>query len=117
MSIHESLEVHAEDLRTDEPGVRVKVHPGLCEGWGNCHRFAPNIYPLDEDGKIDLRLLEVPAELAYEATLGAGACPEEAITVIGPPFHHWAERRWRERGFDEPDAIERDPAEPDAVER
>ena len=25
-------------------GVRVRVHPGLCEGWGNCHRFAPAVY-------------------------------------------------------------------------
>lgn len=81
----------------DEPGVRIKIHPGLCEGWGNCHRFAPQIYPLDTEGKIDLHLLDVPAEYAYEATLGAGACPEEAITVIGAPFHHWAERRWREQ--------------------
>jgi hypothetical protein len=22
-------------------GVRIRVHPGLCEGWGNCHRFGP----------------------------------------------------------------------------
>ena len=78
---------------TAEPGVRVKTHPALCAGWGNCHRFAPDVYPLDADGHVDVHLLDVPAELAYDAWLGAGACPEQAITVIGRPFRHWADRR------------------------
>ena len=68
----------------DEPPetVRIKAHPGLCVGWGNCHRFAPEVYPLDADGKVDVHLLEVPAELADAARLGADACPARAITVI-----------------------------------
>jgi ferredoxin len=80
----------------EEVAVRVRVHPGLCVGWGNCHRFAPSVYPLDEDGKVDLHLLAVPPELAYEAWLGAGACPEQAISVSGGSFRYWAERRERE---------------------
>ena len=63
-------------------GVRVRTHPGLCLGFGNCHRWAPNVYPLDEDGKVDVHLLDVPPELAAEARLGAQVCPELAITVI-----------------------------------
>ena len=35
-------------------GVRVRVHPALCEGWGNCHRFAAAVYPLGADGYLDL---------------------------------------------------------------
>lgn len=31
-------------------GVTVRVHPGLCEGWGLCHRFGGSIYPLDVEG-------------------------------------------------------------------
>ena len=69
----------------DTEGVRVRVHPGLCEGWGNCHRFAPDVYPLDEEGHIGIHLLDVPAEQAPQARLGAIACPEHAISVIGPP--------------------------------
>jgi ferredoxin len=65
-------------------GVRVRAHPGLCEGWGNCHRFAPSVYPLDDDGHIGVHLLEVPAELANDAFVGASACPAQAITVIRP---------------------------------
>jgi ferredoxin len=63
-------------------GVKVRTHPGLCEGWGNCHRFAPEVYPLDAEGYIDVHLLDVPAELAAAARNGALACPERAITVI-----------------------------------
>ena len=65
-----------------EPGVRVRAHQSLCLGYGNCHRFAPNVYPLDEEGKVDLHLLEVPPELAHQARQGAWACPERAITLI-----------------------------------
>ena len=65
-----------------EVGVRIKAHPGLCLGWGECHRWAPEVYPLDADGRIDIHLLDVPAELAEAARWGAAACPEQAITVI-----------------------------------
>lgn len=62
--------------------MRVRVHPGLCEGWGNCHRWAPDVYPLDEEGLIDLHVVEVPPELAYDAWMGAQACPAGVITVV-----------------------------------
>ena len=76
----------ADPSATEVPvGVRVRAHPGLCEGWGNCHRFAPSVYFLDDDGYIGLHLLEVPAELARDAIRGAGSCPQQAITVIQGP--------------------------------
>ncbi len=61
----------------------VKVHPGLCEGWGNCHRWAPEVYPLDEEGCIDLHVVEVPPELAEQAWLGAQSCPAGVISIVG----------------------------------
>lgn len=37
--------------QVDHPDVvLVRAHPGLCEGWGNCHRFAAAVYPLDAEG-------------------------------------------------------------------
>lgn len=68
-------------------GVKVRVHPGLCEGWGNCHRWSPQVYPLDEEGYIAIHMLEVPPELSRLAWRGADACPAQAISVIGerPP--------------------------------
>jgi ferredoxin len=73
--------------------LRVRVHPALCEGWGNCHRWAPEVYPLDDDGMIDVHLLEVPPELAETAWMGAQACPAGVISIVdvkptfGAPTH------------------------------
>lgn len=66
--------------------IQVRVSPGVCEGWGQCHRWAPDVYPLDEDGCVDVHLMEVPSELAEQATWGASACPVRAITIVGPPW-------------------------------
>lgn len=64
-------------------GVRVRVHPGVCEGWGLCHRFGGGaIYPLDAEGYLDVHLLEVPPELADAARLGASVCPARAISIL-----------------------------------
>jgi ferredoxin len=47
-----------------------------------CRRFAPAIYQLDDEGYLDLHLLEVPPELEAAAVLGAQACPAQAISVL-----------------------------------
>jgi len=62
--------------------VRIKVHPGLCMGWGQCWRWGPEVYALDDEGYLDLIVVEIPPELEEAARLGAEACPEHAITVI-----------------------------------
>lgn len=79
-------------------GVKVRTHPGLCVGIGNCHRWAPEVYPLDDDGHVAVHLLAVPAEFALDAWMGATVCPERAITVIGAPEEYWIRRRETERG-------------------
>jgi len=61
----------------------VRAHPGLCEGWGECHRWGPNVYPLDDEGRIDVHVLEVPPELAREAWIAAQACPARVISIVG----------------------------------
>jgi len=68
------------DGRTES--LLVRVHPALCEGWGNCHRWAPEVYPLDDDGMIDIHLLEVPPQLAEAAWMGAQACPAGVISIV-----------------------------------
>ena len=79
------------------PPVGVKVHPGLCRGWGECHRWAPLLYPLDADGHVDVHVMDVPSEHADDAWWGASACPERAITVVGPPEAFWFDRLRRRR--------------------
>lgn len=76
--------LYGRSLRTPDVGVKVRTHPALCNGVGNCHRWAPDVYPLDADGCVDIHLLDVPAELASQARLGAEVCPERAITIIEP---------------------------------
>lgn len=68
------------DGRTES--LLVRAHPGLCEGWGNCHRWAPAAYPLDEEGVIDVHRLEVPPEHAVSAWMGAQACPAGVIQIV-----------------------------------
>jgi len=86
---------HASEQPGEEVshGVRVKAHPGLCMGYGNCHRFAADVYSLDDGGEIAIHLLEVPEHLAEQAWVGASVCPERAITVIGEPEEHWIAMR------------------------
>lgn len=84
----------AEEAPSDDAGpMQIRVSHGACEGRGECNRWAPEVFPLDEDGCVDIHLMEVPSGLAERATWGAGVCPERAITVIGPPLDFWIERR------------------------
>ncbi len=62
--------------------MKIKAHPGLCQGHGLCRRFAPSVYQLDADGYLDLHVVEVPPELEAAAELGAAACPAGVITII-----------------------------------
>ncbi|MGB8858019.1 MAG: ferredoxin [Ilumatobacteraceae bacterium] len=62
--------------------VRVRTHPSLCNGWGQCARWAPDVYTLDADGYIDVHVVDVPPEHAESAELGAIACPERAISIL-----------------------------------
>ena len=80
----------ADDGRIDESDepVRIRASQSLCEGWGNCRRWAPEVYFLDDEGEIGFQFLEVPHELIDAAWLGADACPAQAIQVLGkrPPW-------------------------------
>ena len=62
--------------------MRVEVDPAICEGHGECHAVAPDVYDLDDDGYCVIRHPEVPPELESEAATGAMACPVQAIKVI-----------------------------------
>lgn len=68
----------------DDPpaGIRLRAYPSLCQGWGQCHRWAPDVYPLDDEGRIDMHVLDVPPHRLSDATLGAFACPERAISIV-----------------------------------
>ncbi|WP_073257161.1 ferredoxin [Cryptosporangium aurantiacum] len=62
--------------------MRILVRNDLCQGHAQCNAQAPEIYPLDADGFIDVPT-DTPVLPGQEAAarLGAGACPERALQV------------------------------------
>ena len=61
--------------------MKVRVDPELCVGHGRCYELAPEVFAEDERGHCRVPRPNVPRELEAKARLGAGACPESAISV------------------------------------
>ncbi len=64
--------------------MRLKIDEVLCSGHGRCWKYAPDVFPIDDDGFNLLRgsIIEIPADQEEAATKGMKACPERAITMI-----------------------------------
>lgn len=64
--------------------MRLKIDGTLCSGHGRCWKYAPDVFPLDDEGYNALRgsEIEVPADQVEAATMGMKACPERAISRI-----------------------------------
>ena len=64
--------------------MKIKIDGELCTGHGRCWVVAKEFYQLDDNGYNADRgkTLSVPAGLEATARLGAGKCPERAITII-----------------------------------
>ena len=62
--------------------MKIRVDTDVCVGHGRCQEFAPEVYDEDERGHCLIRLEEVPPALQEKARLGAGNCPEKAITIL-----------------------------------
>jgi len=62
--------------------MKLRVDTSLCSGQARCWATAPGIYQLDDNGyNVSEGRELVPSEFA-EASRGALACPEGAITVL-----------------------------------
>jgi ferredoxin len=73
------IDLLADSADGEARPVLVRVSPGLCEGWGECRKAAPDVYHLDADGRVEHHRFEVPTELAAAARRGARLCPKTAI--------------------------------------
>jgi ferredoxin len=63
--------------------MRIVVDHARCEGHGLCADVAPEVYDLDEDAIVVLRIEgEVPPELERKAEGGARVCPVAALRVV-----------------------------------
>lgn len=69
--------------------MRISIDADFCQGHGQCHRTAPQLFDLDDDGRGVVRLEEPGGELADLAHLAVDGCPEQAISVTDWPADRW----------------------------
>jgi ferredoxin len=61
--------------------MKIHINKDACVGHARCAAVAPEIFPLDDDGYIAVREIDVPPGKEDLARRGARACPERVITV------------------------------------
>ena len=61
----------------------IEVDLDLCQGHGLCVRYAPSVFAFDDDAgqSYPLRASVTSDQDIDAAKLGAGGCPERAITL------------------------------------
>jgi ferredoxin len=62
--------------------VRVEVDAAVCEANGVCERLAPEVYELDDEDVLHIKVAALPAHLRDRALQAVDACPKQALTVI-----------------------------------
>ena len=64
--------------------MRLTVDGASCMGHGRCYHVAPDLLTFDDEGYVTIRdaTIDVPADQLEAAEDAAGACPEQAITLI-----------------------------------
>lgn len=61
--------------------MEISVDLTACEGHGLCQQVAPDVYELDDEGYVNLRVDEITPELEAAAAAGARVCPVAALKV------------------------------------
>lgn len=62
--------------------MKVRIVKAECVGNARCEAIAPGLYPLDEEGFIEIDGFDVEPGQEKLALNGAKACPERIIFVI-----------------------------------
>jgi len=63
--------------------IKVVVDRDLCQDHGQCVFAAPQVFELDEEGKLDVLQEEVGEDLRDAVEEAADVCPVQAITIEG----------------------------------
>lgn len=63
--------------------MRVFVDPEVCRQHGQCEIAAPEVFQLDERGRL-VYDQQPPDELGRPVEEAVDACPEQAISVLAP---------------------------------
>jgi ferredoxin len=62
--------------------VKIRVDTTICSGQARCAAAAPAVYSLDDEGYNSTDEREVADAQLADASRGALACPEGAITLL-----------------------------------
>jgi ferredoxin len=60
--------------------IRIKIDPSRCEGFGNCINAAPDIFDLDDDGKVVLKKDTVEDQRLEVVRRAVYDCPVNVIS-------------------------------------
>lgn len=63
--------------------MHIELNREACEGHGICAQTAPNVYEIDDEGYVRLKVTEIISELEEPAAAGARVCPVAALKVTG----------------------------------
>ena len=61
--------------------MKIRIDKAKCVGNARCAAVAPELFPLDENGYIQVAEIEVPPGMEEDARRGAAACPERIILI------------------------------------
>lgn len=61
--------------------MKIEINRAACEGHGLCEQTAPEIYALDGEGYVYVRVPEIAPALQPSAEAGARVCPVAALQV------------------------------------
>jgi ferredoxin len=61
--------------------MRVTVNMDVCESNGLCVGIAPTVFEIDDNDVLQLKVADVPEELAASVVQAARACPKQAISI------------------------------------
>jgi sterol 14-demethylase len=61
--------------------MKIRIDWDLCQGHANCMGDAPEVFSVDDDGKLTVLLEEPPAALRDKVESAVRYCPTGAISV------------------------------------
>jgi ferredoxin len=61
--------------------MKIRIEKSACVGNARCAAVAPDLFPLDDNGYINVEEIDVPPGMEELAHRGASACPERIIVI------------------------------------
>ena len=62
--------------------MKIRIDWDLCQGHANCMGDAPEVFRVDDDGKLTVLMEEPPASLRDKVESAVRYCPTSAISIV-----------------------------------